>query len=362
MNRDSSGRKPGFTLVELLVVIAIIGILIAMLLPAVQAAREAARRAQCQSNMKQVALACLRYHEAYDHFPTAGAWFPDVNPTTLNFTNRMGPNWVILILPFLEQQTLYDSFEFTQPIAAAVNRVARGTQLPIFICPSDTGHDEKFVGAGHTAAIGDNWARGNYAGNGTNGTLGGNPQRVRGFFTYGKDSPGWREIYRRGVMGPDVSAKLSDIEDGISNTMLLSEVRVGLNRHDIRGTWALAQAGASTLFWHGWSHRATGPANGPNDCSRDSDDTPSCVDAHLLEGGGLAAIKLFTSECMPCAISFGVGGQGGARSSHNGGVFIALIDGSVHWVSDNIETSVTCCSVWDRLILSADGQGGDRGF
>jgi hypothetical protein len=163
-------------------------------------------------------------------------------------------------------------------------------------------------------------------------------------------------------MGPFVSAQLKEIEDGATHTMLLSEVRVGLNRHDIRGTWALPQAGASTLFWHGWHHRSIGSANGPNDCSRDSDDTPSCTDAHVLEGGGLAAIRLFTDECMPCAISFGVGGQAGARSRHRGGVHIALVDGGVHFVSDNIETSVFCCSPWDRLILSADGEVGPDPF
>src|SRR5687767_13667910 len=98
--------RPGFTLVELLVVIAIIGVLVALLLPAVQAAREAARRAQCQSNIKQLGLALLNYHAGRNTFPAsinfpAGAgipWNPSISTTH-------GPNWVIAILPFIEQQT-----------------------------------------------------------------------------------------------------------------------------------------------------------------------------------------------------------------------------------------------------------------
>src|SRR5690242_19924544 len=104
-------RKGGFTLVELLVVIAIIGVLVALLLPAVQAAREAGRRAQCQSNVKNVALAMLTYHDAKQVFPTpiytvvngANRFAPDV----LNSDNQLGRTWTIEILPYLEMRALH---------------------------------------------------------------------------------------------------------------------------------------------------------------------------------------------------------------------------------------------------------------
>jgi len=98
----------GFTLVELLVVIAIIGILIALLLPAVQAAREAARRAQCQNNLKQIALALHNYHQAVGSFPpgkiTEGRCCDRPSMIT----------WTISILPYLEQQALYDRYDQTK--------------------------------------------------------------------------------------------------------------------------------------------------------------------------------------------------------------------------------------------------------
>src|SRR3954464_12691650 len=103
-------RIRGFTLVELLVVIAIIGILVALLLPAIQAAREAARRAQCQASLHNVALAVLNYESAKKILPK-GMTF-DSTITGVETLAFYGPNWAIMILPYLEEQGLYDSFAF----------------------------------------------------------------------------------------------------------------------------------------------------------------------------------------------------------------------------------------------------------
>lgn len=125
-------RNEGFTLVELLVVIAIIGILIALLLPAVQAAREAARRSQCTNNIKQIVLACHNYHDTYKVFPPGGIG--------ITASGQGGPyrtNWAIAILPFVEQQAVYDLWDFNVNNSAAVNQVPSQTLLTAFNCPSD---------------------------------------------------------------------------------------------------------------------------------------------------------------------------------------------------------------------------------
>src|SRR5687767_9100015 len=111
MSRSFRRRNVGFTLVELLVVIAIIGILIALLLPAVQAAREAARRSQCTNNLKQIGLAFHHYHDTYRQFPYAGNGV--AQPRTITngaiATGRdQAWGWAYQILPFMEQQNLWE--------------------------------------------------------------------------------------------------------------------------------------------------------------------------------------------------------------------------------------------------------------
>src|ERR1700709_1252899 len=109
-NRSLLGRRRAFTLVELLVVIAIIGILVALLLPAIQAARESARRAQCTSNLKNVALALHNYHDTKKEFPAAIRYPAGTNYQPLDDT-RLFWNWAIDILPYLEEKALADSFK-----------------------------------------------------------------------------------------------------------------------------------------------------------------------------------------------------------------------------------------------------------
>ncbi len=123
-------RRVGFTLVELLVVIAIIGILVALLLPAIQAAREAARRSQCKNNLKQIGLALQNHLDARKSFPMGCLEWR----TTGNAKLRQWA-WSAKILPYLEEQTLYQQIDFQQPYDAAINKTAVSTVLTVFQCP-----------------------------------------------------------------------------------------------------------------------------------------------------------------------------------------------------------------------------------
>jgi prepilin-type N-terminal cleavage/methylation domain-containing protein len=128
---SSRGPRQGFTLVELLVVIAIIGILVALLLPAVQSAREAARRMQCSNNLKQIGLAIHNFHGAQNGSPPAhvdesgGSW--------------RGGTWCAVILPYLEQNSLYQQFDLGVTWDVAPNPTAAalpGASLPVYRCPT----------------------------------------------------------------------------------------------------------------------------------------------------------------------------------------------------------------------------------
>ena len=336
--------------------VTIIGILIMLLLPAVQGAREAARQAQCQNNMRQLGLACLNYENQNGYFPPS-AYFPaGTEPSTSRIHYR---NWVISILPFLEQQTLYDSFDFSVPINDSTNRRPRATELQVMKCPSDIGHQMHFASADATGTEGDDWARGNYAANAS---------LAFSFLSY----PGSTDFggagttaalsysrYHRGIMGSNLSMGASEVYDGTSNTILLGEIRIGLVAQDRRGTWALDHPGASSLWAHGW-----GDDNGPNPCNDEADDLLDCVTVRKNAGGTAATL----AACMGCSTNAGYNDQAAPRSRHPGGIHVTMADGSVHSISNYIEkgkgsqwstlppTFTTQFLCWQRLCASQDGQ------
>ena len=356
-----------FTLVELLVVITIIGILIALLLPAVQSAREAARRMQCSNNAKQVCLALLNYHTSYGIFPPSSVWRKNSNWTALDpgqptaaipgNNPNLAENWVIMILPQLEQTNVYKTFDLTKPIPndtpstgpggqALSNKTARGTQLATLLCPSDTYNRQVLNGSSNADSnkLGDGWARGNYGANAGACTMSIPPYN-------GADPINWRNKYNGGIMGANVSVRIDDIKDGTSNTIMIGELRAGITAYDLRGTWAMS-SDASATWGNGWQI----DDNGPNSPNPNADDLSACSDVIAAVGGSPRLVALG----MPCYSGNLSNSNQTERSMHPGGVTTGFCDGSVHFISDFVQTGYGgtppgCLGVWDKLHLPFDG-------
>ncbi len=349
--KSCRSNTSAFTLVELLVVIAIIGVLVSLLLPAVQAAREAARRTQCQNNFKQVGLALITFHDVNGAFPPAAS-YDDQTARNPAYARVHQANWIIQVLPQMEQATLYDSFDLTIPISgdestSPANYQARGTSIPALLCPSDSYNRESMF-KGRSSSEGGNWARGNIGANGALGFMGISTNPAGN-----KDQIYWKDERTRGIMGVNTSISMREITDGTSNTILAGELRAGVVSADSRGTWALNGHGASSLWGHGSDN-----ANGPNSCLPGGDGLFECGSIEGAFGGKDALV----SECMPCDT---IAGQGGPRSLHIGGAFFTFVDGSVHFISDfidkgnqitNWELDPETYRTWQRLCASGDGQ------
>jgi prepilin-type N-terminal cleavage/methylation domain-containing protein len=317
-------KRSGFTLIELLVVIAIIAVLIGLLVPAVQKVREAANRMSCGNNAKQLAIACHSYHDTNGGLPAAVMMHSSVtNPADYN--QNVGPNWIALILPFIEQEALYKSASASMmaypSTGDATWRSIRSTEIKTIKCPSEAN------GALQFSRIGGSWARGNYGANSGTGmfwTSGGGEQGlmvsggiiVEAASTIGGYSYGMNGVSSLGVMSANSRTRLTDITDGTSNTVMVDELRVGTTDTDLRGTWALGQVGASITAASG-----RGDTPGPNVGLSGYDDILGCTDD--------------PAKGMGCCSGCG-SWQVTAKSMHSGGVQTALADGSIRFISNSI--------------------------
>ena len=333
--RKSFGRRPGFTLVELLVVIAIIGILVSLLLPAVQAAREAARRMQCSNNVKQITLSCHNYESAYKRFPAMQCGTGGVHPGSIQGSaQRFAMSGHYAILPFIEQNALFQSI--TNDGREPWNGAAPFRQrAPFLECPSNPGALEPTNGDrtrglnNYGYCAGDNYA--------ASMVIQGATKERGSTALSGQKLP----IVNRGLFGRSY-ARISDASDGTSNTIALSEfIRPSSNQ----GAGMVLGIAADPATYAPLSCRAQW--NGRNWL------TPSLIyTGDTARGFRAWEGKVFfagVTTILPpnqasCFLFVGTGEphwEGGifsAGSFHTGGVQVGMADGSVRFVSSNIDT------------------------
>ncbi|MDW8037786.1 MAG: DUF1559 domain-containing protein [Thermoguttaceae bacterium] len=297
-----------FTLVELLVVITIIGILVGLLLPAVQAAREAARRAQCANNLKQIALALHNYHTAWAVFPpgninrTAGLC-PGMGEPTQSYSTQFG-NWLIAILPFVEQQALFQKYDLRYNNESPQNQSVRETLVPIYVCPSDVNYRVPAQPAtGPAAANGAKYMPGSYRAVSGRTHDGYNFLDSEMMFEYRRQNRG--PIHVVGVWGFDCES-VETIRDGTSNTLLVGE-------------WSTQTNPGYRTFWaYSFAYYSL------------SAGTPQ---SRTLQGDfDRCAAQYDVGMDLPCKRSWG--------GLHPGGIQFALCDGSVRFLTAGVDPSL----------------------
>lgn len=312
-------KNSGFTLIELLVVIAIIAVLIALLLPAVQQAREAARRSQCKNNLKQLGLALHNYHDAAQVFPSNiiyREW-----GTSGGQANNWG--WGFAILPYVEQAAAFQKLGAgnVEPCTIASNpEMLQVFQTPISIyrCPSDVGTPLNSAWYWTPAC-------------GTAGTLANAvPQARSNYIASNNSSRSDRDATANGVFpnaGPygRKNIRIADITDGTSNTIALGERCTTLKFVNMK---------ASVVF-------------GANDHDENKD-------------------EIGTSTTAGCGSRLINSNGRGYSSIHTGGAHFLFVDGSVRFLSENINhipkdsnsntDSNAPSSTFEYLIAREDGQ------
>ncbi len=314
-------RRRAFTLIELLVVIAIIGMLIALLLPAVQAAREAARRAQCVNNLKQIGLAMQNYHDAQGQFPCGylilkggGGVMGPPDPWCLD----AGPGWAwgSLLLPYLEQTTLYASLNYNLPCWFPANTTGTRTSIGVFLCPSvsDPSRTYDVKDGGSPPQVLATFSRSHYLAN----------SGRQEAWAYTADD--WSNL-SDGPIYRNARTSISSVKDGLSNTIFVGEHSPVLSDKTWVGVVPNAVGCPTPRFALSWCDVAATQVlchSGPNPWENPP----------LIHPPNARSAKL-------C----------GMYAEHPGGCNVLMGDGSVRFASMNINQAV-----WSGLATCAGGE------
>jgi prepilin-type N-terminal cleavage/methylation domain-containing protein/prepilin-type processing-associated H-X9-DG protein len=309
MPRLSSFRQRGFTLVELLVVIAIIGVLVALLLPAVQAAREAARRTSCSNNMKQTALGLHNHHDTFLYFPHGT--YEYIDNTTGNGPPPYGASqdrrcWAHDLYPFIEQRPLFDKFKtwMDNPANSALGFPDLQSVVKSFVCASD-GYSPKYKTYWGGIGTPDQGYSANQIALATNT-----------YFT-GPTSPGsyLNSVDLNGLFFSGSKVRMGMITDGTANTAMITETILSPDTtgHDIRGRYHNPAHGG--VFFSTRLPPNTMVPDQFNWCSPNPVKRAPCV----YTGNDMFVLP---------------------RSYHPGGVNLAMADGSVRFMRENVSQPV----------------------
>lgn len=303
-------RRRGFTLIELLVVIAIIAILIALLLPAVQQAREAARRSTCKNNMKQLGLALHNYHDVYTTFPVGA--LPG---------NR--PNWRYGLLPYLDQAPLFNQLSISGHWASGcnssssygqtysgTNQVLVGLKMPVYQCPSNPLDSNNPSGS---LCNYDQLLLHDYVG------ISGATPDPAGRTAVCSTASAYGIYCNNGLLVPGRNYRMRDVTDGSSNTMIVAEQSGSVGGND----WRTNYHGG----WRGWS--GSGDVTTYSSAQHVAGVTTVAfsINAKSGQAGGNTVPRSNTAYAGNTIIN----------SHHVGGIHTLLTDGSVRFVSENID-------------------------
>ncbi|QDT39447.1 DUF1559 domain-containing protein [Stratiformator vulcanicus] len=320
-------RLRGFTLIELLVVIAIIAILIAVLLPAVQQAREAARLASCRSNLKQMGIALANYHDVHWQFPIGSR-----GPT--DFDNRKDWfNWRGSLLPFVDQEPLYDQLDFDGNLAADAlsngNEVLEGLVVDVYRCPSSAAPIASDLEGRNPNQVMNHQYVGIQGASPTSHLPPHYPFDISAN-TFADCGQGWS--CNSGLLTFNESFAIRDCTDGTSNTLIIGEQSGLMDNTDRRSAYYGGWAGARDLETVSNCTNSTGSTwQTGTTCQR----YPINESRTTLAGADHA-----WKNNLPF------------NSFHTGGAVFLLADGSARFIGENIDYEL----VMKQLCIRMDGE------